>query len=361
MAASLERFQALVENSPDVISLVDATGAVLYASAATATVLGYQPEELLGRNGLDLLHPEDRDPTLRVLKKVLEEPQWPNRIQARIRQKDGQWRWVESTASNLLDEPHVGAIVINYREIDARRAEEQEMHRLAQELLLINAELNAFAHTIAHDLREPLRTISACTEILVRHSELDESHRKTARFIVDGVERMSTLLDNLLSSATSQFTNSLRPVELEHAASLAMQNLQESLATSCAVVTMGPLPEVQGHESDLVRVFQNLISNAVKYRTDAPVEVHISAERVGADWIIRVRDNGTGIPKEHHQRVFGLFKRVHAGEIPGSGIGLAVCKKIVESLGGTIWVDSEPGAGSTFCFTIAAETLTPGA
>ena len=182
MAASLERFQALVENSPDVISLMDANGEVLYASAATAAVLGYQPEELLGRNGLDLLHPEDRDPTLRVLKKVLEEPQWPNRMQARIRQKDGQWRWV--TASNLLDDPHVGAIVINYREIDARRAEEGTASQ--RNLLLINAELKAFAHTVAHDLREPLRTISACTEILIRHSQIDDAHKQTASFIVDG-------------------------------------------------------------------------------------------------------------------------------------------------------------------------------
>lgn len=242
MAASLERFQALVENSPDIISLMDANGEVLYASAATATVLGYQPEELLGRNGLDLLHPEDRDPTLRVLRKVLEEPEWPNRIQARIRQKDGQWRWVESTASNLLDEPHVGAIVINYREIDARRAEEEERHRVGEELLLINAELNAFVHTVAHDLREPLRTISACTEILIRHAQVDDAHKQTAVLIVDGVKRMSQLLDHLLSSATAQFTKSLRTVALEHAVTLAMLNLQESLTANCAVITMDDLP-----------------------------------------------------------------------------------------------------------------------
>jgi light-regulated signal transduction histidine kinase (bacteriophytochrome) len=241
---------------------------------------------------------------------------------------------------NLLEEPHVGAIVINYREIDARRAEEEQPHRLAEELLLINAELKAFAHTVAHDLREPLRTISACTEILIRHSQIDDAHKQTAGFIVDGVKRMSSLLEHLLSSATAQFTNSLRPVALERAASLAMQNLQESLATSCAVITIQPLPTIQGHECDLVRVFQNLISN---------------------DWIIRVRDNGIGIAKEHHHRVFGLSKRVKAGEIRGTGIGLTVCKKIVEALGGTIWVDSEAGAGSTFCFTIAADTLTPAA
>jgi signal transduction histidine kinase len=102
----------------------------------------------------------------------------------------------------------------------------------------------------------------------------------------------------------------------------------------------------------MIRVFQNLISNAVKYRREAPVEIRISAERSGPDWVVKVHDNGIGIPPEHHHRVFGLFTRLHTHEIPGAGIGLAVCKKIVEELGGKIWVESEPGAGSTFCFTI---------
>ena len=354
MAGSSEQFQALIENSPDAISLVDPEGQVLYASASTAKVLGYQPEELLGRNGLDLLHPQDRDHSIRTLKTVQSDPQSPTRMQVRVRQKDGQWRWVESTASNLLDEPHVGAIVINYREIGARRAEEEERQRLAEELARSNAELQAFAHTVAHDLREPLRTISAFTRLLVQKANLGEADQEIADFIVDGVRRMSTLLDDLLSSATAGFSESLRPVELEHAVVQAVQNLKEALASSGATMTIGPLPTVQGNECELVRLFQNLISNAVKYRSEAPAAVQITAERCGPDWIIRVRDNGIGIPKEHHRRVFCLFTRLHAGEIPGTGIGLAVCKKIVEGLGGAIWVESEPGAGSTFCFTAAA-------
>lgn len=354
MAGPLERFQALIDNSPDAISLVNPEGQVLYASASTAKVLGYQPEELLGLNSLDLLHPQDRDHSVRTLKKVLEEPHRPSRMQARVRLKDGQWRWVESTASNLLDEPHVGAIVINYREIDARRAEEEERRHLVEQLTRSNTELQAFAHTVAHDLREPLRTISAFTQMLVGKAQLEEAEREIAHFIVDGVRRMSTVLDDLLSSATSGLNDSLRPVELEHAVALAMQNLRESLTSSGATITIEPLPTVQGNECDLIRLLQNLIDNAVKYRSAAAVEVHISAERFGPDWVVRIRDNGIGIAKEHHQRIFGLFARLHTREIPGTGIGLAVCKKIVEGRGGTIWVESEPGAGSTFCFTVAA-------
>lgn len=359
MKSSLEQFQALIDNSPDAISLLNAEGQVLYASASTAKVLGYEPEELLGRNGLDLLHPQDRDHSVQTLKKAMAEPQSHNRTQARVRQKDGQWLWVESTACNLLDEPHVGAIVLNYREIGTRRAEEEERQRLTEELTRSNAELQAFAHTVAHDLKEPLRTISASTQLLVRKAQLDEADKEIGRFVVDAVRRMSTLLDDLLSSATYGFKNSLRAVELENVAAQAIQNLRETLTSSGATIAVEPLPTVQGNECDLVRVFQNLISNAVKYRSEAAVEVHITADRSGPDWVIRVRDNGIGISKEHHRRVFGRFTRLHNEEIPGMGIGLAVCKKIVEGLGGTIWLESAPRAGSTFCFTVAADPTSP--
>jgi PAS domain S-box-containing protein len=355
MAGSLEPFEALIENSPDVISLVDPNGQVLYASASTAKVLGYQPEELLGRNGLDLLHPHDRDYSVRSLQQVLVEPQEPQQMQARVRQKNGQWLWVESTACNLLDEPRVGAILLNYREISRRRAADEERQRQADELARANTELKAFAYTAAHDLTESLRTISAFTQLLVRKAQLAEDEKEIARFIVDGVRRMSTLLDHLLSSATRRFNASLRPVQLEQAAAEAITNLREALSSSSAAVTVEPLPTVQADECDLVRLFQNLISNAVKYRSESAVEVHITAERSGSDWVIRVRDNGIGIAKENHRSVFGLFRRMHSETIPGTGMGLAVCKKIVEGLGGTIWVESEPGSGSTFCFTLAVD------
>jgi PAS domain S-box-containing protein len=360
MVGSLEQYQALIENSPDAISLFSADGEVLYASASTTKLLGYPPEELLGSNGLDLIHPQDREHSVRSLKEVLVEPQSLNRIQARVRQKDGQWLWVESTASNLLNEPRIGAIVVNYREISARRAAEEERQRHAEELARSNADLQAFAHTAAHDLKEPLRTIGAFTEILVRKAQLDEAEKEIAQFIVDGVHRMSILLENLLSSAAYGFTGSLRPVDLRDAVAEALENLREALTSSGASITMDPLPTVQGNECDLVRLFQNLIGNAVKYRSEAEVQVHISSERAGPDWVVKIRDNGIGIPKEYHRRVFGLFTRLHTEAVPGSGIGLAVCRKIVEEQGGAIWVESEPGAGSTFCFTIAAEHETQG-
>jgi light-regulated signal transduction histidine kinase (bacteriophytochrome) len=196
---------------------------------------------------------------------VLVEPQAPQQMQARVRQKSGQWLWVESTACNLLDEPRVGAILLNYREISRRRAADEERQRQADELARTNTELKAFAHTVAHDLTESLRTISAFTQLLVRKAQLAEDEKEIARFIVDGVRRMSTLLDHLLSSATRRFKASLRPVQLEQAAAEAITNVREALSSSSAAVTVEPLPTVQANECDLVRLFQNLISNAVKY------------------------------------------------------------------------------------------------
>lgn len=352
--ATLDGFRALIENSSDAIFLVNPKTEIMYASASTAKVLGYQPAELLGRNGLELVHPQDREHSSRALKEVLAKPDNSLQMHARVRKKDGEWCWMESTASNLLHEPYVQAIVINSREINARRAADEERNRHAEELARSNTELQAFAHNVAHDLREPLRTISSFTELLVRKAKLDPEEKEFAHFIVNGVSRMTTLLEDLLASASYGFKCTLDRVEMEDAARQAMENLRETIASSAAVITVDPLPVVQANECDLIRLFQNLISNAVKYRSKAPAEIRITARRSGPDWVIKIHDNGIGIPKEHHQRVFGLFTRLHTHEVPGAGIGLAVCKKIIEERGGAIWVESEPGAGSTFCFTISA-------
>jgi PAS domain S-box-containing protein len=357
MATTLDGFRTLIENSSDAIFLVNAKTEIMYASASTAKVLGYQPEELLGRNGLELVHPQDREDSTRALQEVIAKPQSPRQMHARVRRKNGEWCWVESTASNLLHEPNVQAIVLSSREISARRAVEEEKQQHAEELARSNMELSAFAQNIAHDLREPLRTIGAFTELLARRAQLGPEDKEIAGLIVQGVSRMTTLLEDLLSSATYGLRGSVSQVEMTQAAQQAMQNLTEAITASGATITLDPLPAVQANESDVIRLFQNLISNAVKYRSNAPAKIRITAERSGPNWVTKIHDNGIGIAKADHQRVFGLFTRLHPQEVPGSGIGLAVCKKIIEERGGTIWVESEPGAGSTFCFTILADKV----
>jgi light-regulated signal transduction histidine kinase (bacteriophytochrome) len=250
-----------------------------------------------------------------------------------------------------LDEPDLRAIISNYRDISERKAAEDGKQRHADELARSNEEMQAFAYAAAHDLKEPLRTVSACTQLLSRNTSLDDNGRKLAAFVVEGAKRMSTLLDDLLAFAGLSAGIQLDRVELSGALQQAIKNLEELIRESAAKITVSALPSIRGNHSHLVELFQNLIGNAIKYRSNAPSEVDVSAERLGDEWIIRVKDNGIGIAPEYHTHVFGLLKRLHGREVPGTGIGLAICKKIVEIMGGRIWVESEPGRGATFCFT----------
>lgn len=354
MASSFQGFRSLVENSPDAISVIDAGGEILYGSASTARIFGYQPEELVGRNCLELIHPEDRDQSSWTLKEVVAKPPGPLQWDARVLHKDGGYPWVESTVSNLLFEAEVRAIVVHQRNIDARKAAEEERTRHAEELARCNARLEEFAYTAAHDLREPLRAISAYTEMLIEETKMDANSRKMAKFIVDGTARMSTLIDDLLSFASTGVREPPRSVDLQNAVDQARQNLALEIKESGARITLDRLPAALGNEISLVRLFQNLIGNAVKYRSKESPEIHLGAERQGPDWVIRVEDNGIGIAQENQSRVFMPFIRLTNRDIPGTGLGLAVCKNIVEGLGGDIWVESEPGLGSTFSFRLAA-------
>jgi PAS domain S-box-containing protein len=353
----MQSLNSLREKSSEVISLVTAAGKVIYTSASSATVFGYLPEEMVGLDAFDLIHPADRNHSRRALGAVLARPPGPRHVRVRVRRKDGEYCWVESTISNLLDEPRIGAVVVNSRvdcrEVGAGKAARKHGRRQSDELVRSNARLEDFAYAVAHDLREPLRTISMFTELLVEEADLDARGKMQAQFIVDGVARMSALFEGLHAFAVRGFDDPPQPFELGHAVAEVLQNLGHAIKTSGVTVTMDPLPVVLGNEQHLIRVFQNLIVNAIKYRSAAPVEIHVTAERLGTEWIIKVRDNGIGIPPEHHERVFGLFNRLHGPETPGAGIGLAICRKIIDAMGGAIWVEPAPGSGSIFCFTIA--------
>jgi signal transduction histidine kinase len=184
---------------------------------------------------------------------------------------------------------------------------------------------------------------------------MDADAREMAKFIADGAARMSTLVDDLLSFARTGAPGPFGNINLQHAVRQAMQNLAPAVEASGGLVTVDWLPIVPGIESYLVRLFQNLIGNALKYRNENSPEIYVSAARLGLGWVVKVRDNGLGIAEKNQTRIFLPFTRLANRDVPGSGLGLAVCKKIVEELGGAIWVESELGTGSTFCFTIAAK------
>jgi light-regulated signal transduction histidine kinase (bacteriophytochrome) len=308
----------------------------------------------VGRNCLDLIHPEDRNCSSMALKEVLAAPPGPCKWDARVRRKDGAYSWVESTVSNLLSEPEVQAIVVHQRDINARRSAEVETERLVEELRRSNFRLEEFAYTAAHDLRAPLRAISMQLDLLVRQTPIDVNTRHLVHCIVDRAARMSVLIDDLLSFASTGIHQPLEWFDLRSAVAQAMENLLPAIATGDATITVGPLPAVLSNKIHLVRVFQNLIANAVKYRRVDPAEIHVTAERRGQAWVVSVQDNGVGVAPKDQARLFTPFVRLANRDVPGTGLGLASCKKMIEELGGEIWVESEIGAGSTFYFTVAA-------
>jgi light-regulated signal transduction histidine kinase (bacteriophytochrome) len=276
------------------------------------------------------------------------------RFQARVRQQDGTWRPMQITLSNLMHEHGVAAFSMNCSEPRKHLAVISIKPPQNEEATHPNADLEHFANVVVHDLREPLRTISMFTQLLLRDLELDSVAKVRAQFIIDGVARACSLLEGLQAVTTAGYNDALQSVDLEAVVRESVLNLGHAIDESNGRVTVDPLPLVKGNNNDLIRVFQNLIMNAIKYRAVRPVEIHVSAERRGADWLIRVRDNGIGIAEEYHQRIFLPMKRLHGTEIPGVGLGLAICRRIVDSFGGRIWVESAPGAGATFCFTLAA-------
>ena len=244
-------------------------------------------------------------------------------------------------------------------EADVRRLNaelERRVEERTKELSRMNDELRQFAYVASHDLQEPLRTVASYAQLLARRyrGKLDNDADEFIDYMVGGVTRMHTLLNDMLaySRVTESKDRPLAPANLNAVLQSSLLNLKATIEESHAEVTHEDLPTVEGDEIQLIQVFQNLIGNAIKYKGSDPPRISITAENTADEWILSVKDNGVGIDPQYADRVFGIFKRLHGRELPGTGMGLAICKRIVERHNGRIWVESESGKGCTFRFTL---------
>jgi PAS domain S-box-containing protein len=380
------RYRTLVEQIPAVtfMASLDEGPTELYVSPQIEALLGYSQKEWLENPVLwhSQLHPEDQErwniefaPTCGV--------GHPFRSVYRFIARDGRVVWVHGEAKVVRDEAGRPLFLQGVAfDITGIKQAEQELkalnqtleervaertavaERRAQELALSNAELQQFAYVASHDLQEPLRAVASFTKLLARRYEgqFDATARDWMDRIVNGAVRMQTLIADLLTySRVGREGKELAPTDCQIVLDEVCTNLKVAIEESGAAVTSDPLPTVTANATELMQLFQNLVGNAIKFRGEQPVRIHVGVRAQPEGWLFSVKDNGIGIEPQHAERIFLIFQRLHGrGKYPGTGIGLAICRKIVERHGGRIWVESEAAQGSTFLFTLARQPAVVG-
>ncbi|WP_333358475.1 PAS domain S-box protein [Microcoleus sp. herbarium14] len=352
---SESKYRQIVELAEEGIWVIDSKARTTYVNQAMARMLGYTELEMFGAsmfNFMDEQATQSANDNMERRKQGMAE-----RHEFRLKSKDGKDVWTYMSTSSLMDKKgnllSCCALVYNITE---RKEAEQQMLQLTEDLKRSNEELEQFAYVASHDLQEPLRAVTSYTQLLAQRYQgnLDAKADKYINYIVDGATRMQQLINDLLSySRLGSRGKNFEPADCNAAVQQSMCNLQIAIAETKAVITCDAMPSVMADESQLVQLFQNLIGNGIKFcRQDIPL-IHIAARRQESEWLLSVRDNGIGIDPEYADRIFIIFGRLHGRrEYSGTGIGLAMCKRIVERHGGRIWVESQEGKGATFYFTI---------
>lgn len=352
------RFRATFEQAAVGIAHHSPTGEWLDVNQKFCEILGYSKQELVGKTFQDFTYYEDAGKNLGLTQQVLEGTLSNYSLEKRYVHKDGRIIWVNKTVSLVRDSagnPEYFIAVVE--DISARKEMEESLKNTISALNSSNKELERFAYIASHDLQEPLRMIGSYTQLLAKRykGRLDQDADEFINYAVEGANRMKQLINDLLTfSRFSLPGNAFEWVNLEAVYSAAVSNLHSQIMSSSAVISHEQLPTVPGDFNQLVQLFQNLLSNAIKFRGAKAPEINICCEEKENDWLFSVQDNGIGIESKYAERIFIVFQRLHTqAQFPGTGIGLAISHKVVHRHGGRIWVESEPGHGSTFYFTIS--------
>jgi PAS domain S-box-containing protein len=330
-------------------------------------LLGLKPGECeaSARNWLTRVHPDDRetvkDTVDSVIKRFMAQgKQDAFNLEYRVVHADGSVRWVNDRGQILYGQDGRPVRMIGIMlDVTEHKLAEEQLAAQTRELARSNAELQEFAYVASHDLQEPLRAVAGCVEIIRRRyqGKIDARADEVISHAVDGAARMQKLISDLLAySRIGSREHCFEPTDCQAVLDTVLANLEVPVKESGAEISHDPLPTIFADRSQLTQLFQNLICNAVKFRGDRKPLIHVGAEKRNKEWVFSVRDNGIGIAPDYFERIFRIFQRLHGrNEYPGTGIGLAICKRVVERHGGRIWVTSEPGRGTTFFFTVPTD------
>jgi PAS domain S-box-containing protein len=350
LRTSERRFRDLAESIPQIVWVADASGRLEYLNTVGADYFGMTVDEL-GQAIERAVHPDDSARFHELWNRALQTGM-PFQAECRLKSRRGEARWFLMRAVPIRDlRGQITQWFGTSTDVDAQKGIENDLRSA-------NADLEHFAYAASHDFQEPLRMVTAYAQLLEKEfgGKLEGAGAMSLKYVLEGTDRLGALLQNLLSymRASRDPEGAMEEIDCNEVLREVLANLQIPIQQSGALIRSAKLPRVSFPRIHMLELLQNLVNNAIKYRGASVPEIQISAHRKNGDWIFTVEDNGIGIAPQHQQNIFGVFKRLHGNNIPGTGIGLAICRRLVEQHHGRIWVESQVNRGSIFYFSLPA-------